>query len=44
MKPSIDVETIIQDLELNMAYSLGMEPSDVGSDQVGGGGGLYVVG
>ena len=25
-----------------MAYSLGMEPSDVGSEQVGGGFGLYL--
>ena len=31
---------IIEDFELNMAYSLGMEPNDVGSESVGGGGGL----
>ena len=30
-------DLIIEDFELNMAYSLGMEPSDVGSEQVGGG-------
>ena len=33
-------DLIIDDFELNMAYSLGMEPSDVGSEQVGGGGGF----
>jgi len=31
-------DLIIGDFELNMAYSLGMEPIDVGSEQVGGGG------
>ena len=29
-------DLIIKDFELNMAYSLGMEPSDVCSEQVGG--------
>jgi len=27
-----------EDLELNMAYSLGLEPNDVGREPVGGGG------
>ena len=31
-------DLIIEDFELIMAYSLGVEPSDVGSEQVGGGG------
>jgi len=30
-------DLIIEDFELNMVYSLGMEPSDVGSEPVGGG-------
>ena len=39
MKPRIDVEISSSRIfELNVAYSLGMEPSDVGSEQVGGGG------
>ena len=34
MQPCTDVEIsfIIEDFGLNIAYSLGMEPSDVGSD------------
>ena len=32
----------IEDLELNMAYSLGVEPSDVGSEPVGVGGSCVV--
>jgi len=34
-------DLIIEDFELNMAYSLCMEPSDMGSGQVGGGGVLH---
>jgi len=30
-------------LELNMAYSLGVEASDVGSEPVGGGGGAVAL-
>ena len=30
-------DLIIGDFELNMAYRLSVEPSDVGSEQVGGG-------
>ena len=30
-------DLIIEDLELNMVYSLGMEPIEVGSESVGGG-------
>ena len=29
-------DLIIEDFELNMEYSLGMGPSDVGSEQIGG--------
>ena len=36
-------DLIIEDFELNMVYRLGMEPSDVGSKQVGGGGGSLVT-
>ena len=39
MQPRIDVE--ISSLRIwNMVYSLGREPSDVGSEQVVGGGGV----
>ena len=31
-------DLIIEDFELNMAYSLGVEPNDVGSESVGEGG------
>ena len=34
---------IIEDFEWNVAYSLGMEPNDVGSEQVGGGGNLLIA-
>jgi len=37
-------DLIIEDLELNMVHSLGVEPRDVGSGPVGGGGGGCVVG